>query len=70
MPSNLTGSHTSAGTFRRVWRDGESYLTSHTPLLLGRLLVRRTGVIDLPTDMEHCFAEIASHGETTEMDRY
>ena len=49
---------------------GESYLASHTPLLLDRLLVRRAGVVDLPSDVEPRFAYIAGHGEATEMDRY
>ena len=70
MQSNLTGSHTSAKAYRRMQCCGESYLASHTPLLLDRLLVRRAGVVDLPSDVEPRFAYIAGHGEATEMDRY
>lgn len=70
MPSNLADSHASTGAYRRVWCDGESYLASRTPILLGRLLVYRAGVIDLPANMEPCFTEITGHDEATEMGRY
>ena len=70
MSSNIAGSRTSTGAYRRMQCGGESYLASHTPLLLDRLLVRRAGVIDLPADVEPCFTDIAGHGEATEMDRY
>lgn len=70
MSSNLTGSPTSAGAHRRVCCDGQSYLTSHTPLLLDRVPVRCAGVIELPPDLECCRTDITRHGEATEMDRY
>ena len=37
---------------------------------MDRVLVRCSGVVDLPPDVEHHRTHVGGHGEATEMDRY
>lgn len=69
-PSYLIGSNPSTGAYGRVWRSGQSDLTSHAPLLLDWVLIHYVGDVDLPADMGSRYTGDAGHGEAAEMDRY
>jgi hypothetical protein len=63
MHSIFVDAPTGTGSPRCIQFDRQGDLTPYTPLLLDRVLVRCTGVVDLPPDLESCHIQAAGHGE-------